>query len=100
MYGDESEDEDEEEEVDELEEMKLQQKLEVHKQSKQMRTSVSAEVYGSFNKKGDYKAKVIPKSDDQIKRIKNRLSQAFMFSSLDEKDQVIVINAFEERTFK
>jgi cAMP-dependent protein kinase regulator len=65
-----------------------------------MRTSVSAEVYGAFNKKGDYKAKVIAKNDDQVKRIKNRLSQAFMFSSLDERDQVIVINAFEEKTFK
>ena len=29
-----------------------------------MRTSVSAEVYGKFNKKGDYQAKVIAKNDD------------------------------------
>ncbi len=29
-----------------------------------MRTSVSAEVYGKFNKKGDFKAKVVPKNEE------------------------------------
>ena len=29
-----------------------------------MRTSVSAEAYGKFNKKGDFKARVIPKNAD------------------------------------
>lgn len=29
-----------------------------------MRDSVSAEVYGEFNKKNDFIAKVIPKSED------------------------------------
>ena len=31
---------------------------------KNMRTSVSAEVYGQFNKKGDFQARVIDKSED------------------------------------
>jgi hypothetical protein len=34
------------------------------KKNNQGRVSVSAEVYGTFNKKGDYKPKVIPKNED------------------------------------
>lgn len=35
-----------------------------------MRVSVSAEVYGEFNKKGDFKARVVEKSDDAKDRIR------------------------------
>lgn len=41
----------------------------------------------------------MPKSEDQKKRIELRLSQAFMFSALDEKEKTIVINAMEEKKF-
>ena len=34
---------------------------------------VSAEVYGTFNKKGDFKPKVIEKSDDTKKKLSERL---------------------------
>ena len=64
------------------------------------RTSVSAEVYGAFNKKEDYKPKVVPKTNDQKKRLEGRLNQAFMFSCLDEKEKEIVIGAMEECKFK
>ena len=39
-----------------------------------MRTSVSAEVYGSFNKEKDFKAQVIEKSQATKLRIITRLS--------------------------
>lgn len=64
------------------------------------RTSVSAEVYGMYNKKENYKPKVIPKSQAQKDKIGQRLNQAFMFSALEEKEKEIVINAMEEKHFK
>jgi cAMP-dependent protein kinase regulator len=64
------------------------------------RKSVSAEAYGVFNKKADFKPRVIPKTVEQKKSIEKRLSQAFMFSALEEKDKQIVINAMEEKRFK
>ena len=69
-------------------------------QKQGQRTSVSAEVYGKFNKKEDFKAKVIPKSDEQIKRIRDRVTQSFLFNALDEKDLQTVINAMSEIKFK
>jgi len=68
-------------------------------QQKGMRSSVSAEVYGSFNKKESYVPKVIPKGEEQKKRIETRLMQAFMFSSLDERERDIVVNAMAEVKF-
>eukprot|EP01017_Pseudomicrothorax_dubius_P015467 TRINITY_DN1781_c0_g2_i1.p1 TRINITY_DN1781_c0_g2~~TRINITY_DN1781_c0_g2_i1.p1 ORF type:complete len:377 (-),score=133.11 TRINITY_DN1781_c0_g2_i1:170-1300(-) len=64
------------------------------------RTSVSAEAYGIFNKKTAYVPKVVPKNDEQKRRIRQRLEQAFMFSALDEREKEIVVNAMEERRFK
>lgn len=64
------------------------------------RSSVSAEVYGAFNKKGAFKPRVIKKTPDQVKRIKERLEKAFMFQCLDEKEAEIVINAMEEKKYK
>jgi cAMP-dependent protein kinase regulator len=60
---------------------------------------VSAEVYGSWNKRHDYIPKVVKKSEEQIARIRTRLGQAFMFSALDEKEKKIVIDAMEEKDF-
>lgn len=61
------------------------------------RAAVSAEAYGVFNKKGDFKPRVIPKSEDQIHRIKARILQSFLFHNLDSADLNIVIDAMEER---
>jgi len=67
--------------------------------TKGVRPSVSAEAFGMFNKKTAYQPKVIAKADDVKERIRTRLSQAFMFASLDEKEKNIVINAMEECNF-
>ena len=65
-----------------------------------MRSSVTAEAHGTWNKKTEYIPKVVHKTEDQKERIANRLAQAFMFQALDEKEQTIVLNAMEEVHFK
>ena len=67
---------------------------------KMQRSSVSAEAYGKFNQKGNFQARVIPKTEEQKKRIKDKLQKAFMFQALDEKETEIVINAMEEKKFR
>lgn len=67
---DSEEDNDDEEDFDD----NYLQKLEKTKQKNpQGRSSVSAEVFGAFNKKGDFKAKVIAKTPEQTQKITKRL---------------------------
>jgi cAMP-dependent protein kinase regulator len=88
-----------EEEEDEEEIGELAPKLQIMDKNKfkKARTSVSAEAFGTYNKKEQFKPKVIPKSEEQIERIRARLSNSFMFSALEEKEQKIVIDAMDER---
>ena len=65
-----------------------------------MRDSVSSEVYGLYHQKKEFVAKVVPKSSSQKKRIKDKVLQSFLFSSLEERDLNTVIDAMEERRFK
>ena len=51
---------------------------------KAARTSVSAEAYGAWNKKGDFKPPVYPKSDEQSGRLADLLNKSFLFSSCDD----------------
>ncbi len=64
------------------------------------RAAVSAEVYGKFNKKEDFKPRVITKSEEQVQRIKARILQSFLFCNLDQADLQIVINAMEEKKYR
>ena len=64
------------------------------------RSAVSAEAYGEFNKRESFVARSIPKSEDQIQRIKARITHSFLFNNLDGKDLGIVINAMDEKKFK
>ena len=82
----------EEDDDEEVEDLPTQHKT---GKDKNQRVSVSAEAYGNYNKKGNFKARVIPKNDDQKRRIRERLQKA-----LDEKETEIVINAMEEKCFK
>jgi cAMP-dependent protein kinase regulator len=68
-----------------------------HSKKKGQRNAVSAEAYGAWNKKEHFQPRVIPKSHEQKQKIIERLSRAFMFSALDEKEREIVVNAMEER---
>lgn len=71
-----------------------------NKYKKGPRASVSAESFGIWNKKEDFKAKVVPKSDETTLKILTRLSQAFMFSALDDLEKKVVLEAMEERKAK
>ena len=77
---------------------KLQKRQQERRQTK--RSGVSAEVYGEFNKKGKFVARVIKKTEEQINRIKPIILSSFLFSALDQKDLNIVIGAMEEKTYK
>lgn len=64
------------------------------------RASVSAEAFGKFNKKETFKPRVIPKTPDQIEKIKIKISQSFMFNSLEDQDLQTVLLAFEEKRYQ
>ena len=61
------------------------------------RASVSAEVFGQWNKKEDFKARIIPKSQAAKDAIMDKISKSFMFSGLDAKEKNIVVDAMEEK---
>ncbi|CAD8171703.1 unnamed protein product [Paramecium pentaurelia] len=71
----------------------------IKKDVQKQRFSVSAEAYGQFNKKENFKAKFIPKSKEQSERIKQRMQAGFMFSALNDKEIEIVVGAMEEKIF-
>jgi cAMP-dependent protein kinase regulator len=64
------------------------------------RASVSAEAFGIWNKKSDFKPRVVAKSDSVKQRIQTRLSHSFMFQALNEKEMAIVVDAMEEKKYK
>ena len=88
--------------VPDLEEQKkFDEEIKKRQQKKRgNRSSVSAEVYGMFNKKKPFKPRVIPKTKEQIERIKDRCMLSFLFNSLEEKDLKTVIDSFEEKKYK
>ncbi|CAG9333182.1 unnamed protein product [Blepharisma stoltei] len=66
----------------------------------QHRTSVSAEAYGAWNKKGNFVPRVINKTDEQKSKIMAKLSVSFIFSHLEEKDKKVVIDAMESKSVR
>ena len=68
---------------------------EVVKPRKQ-RQGVSAEVFGTHNKKEDFSPPVFQKTAEQKEALKTKLLQAFMFNALDEVELGIVLDAVEE----
>lgn len=67
------------------------------KKAKGPRASVSAEAFGAFNKKEDFKARVIPKSDTAKAAIMDKINKAFMFSGLNDNERNIVVDAMETK---
>ena len=65
-----------------------------------MRQSVSAEVYGIHNKKEAFVPRVIPKTEEQINKIKARIVSSFLFSNFEPNELEIVIGAMDEKHFK
>ena len=58
---------------------------------------MSAEAFGIFNKKADFKARVINKSEEAQKAIMDKIEISFMFSGLDAAEKKIVVDACEEK---
>jgi len=65
-----------------------------------MRTSVSAEAYGDWNKKKEFTPPRHPKSDEQRSRIKEVLGRNFLFAALGESEASIILDAVEEQIFQ
>jgi cAMP-dependent protein kinase regulator len=63
------------------------------------RQSVSAEVYGFYNPKKAFQAKIIPKTKTQKETLQNLLKKIFMFKFLEQEELNIVIDAMEEKIF-
>ena len=47
-----------------------------------------------------YVSRVIPKTDKQKERIKEKFMQNFIFNSLEDKELKTVIDSFEEKKYK
>lgn len=63
------------------------------------RASVSAEAFGNWNKKEEFKAPFYPKSEELTSSLRNRLNQAFMFSNLNPDELEIVLGAMQKFSF-
>ena len=83
---------------EELEKKLKEQRNKVMKRGQ--RSSVSAEVFGMFNKKSAFKPRVIPKKPEQKEKIKNKCLQSFIFNALEDQDMATVVDAFEEKRYK
>ena len=68
----------------------------ISQKAKGPRASVSAEAFGTWNQKGAFVAQVVPKTPEVMAAIRSKLDSAFMFSALDEKEKLVVINAMTE----
>lgn len=68
--------------------------------STKMRTSVSAEAYGDFNKKTEFTPPVHAKDDEVKGKLKKKLQDSFLFAGLEDKDFEKVILAVEEVKFE
>lgn len=67
--------------------------------SKNKKLGVSAEVYGKHNPKKEFKPRVIEKTDEQKKKLDKRMNTNFLFSALDNKNKLILIDAMEEKRY-
>ena len=59
------------------------------------RQSVSAEAFGNWNKKEEFKAPHYEKAEETVQALKARLGQAFMFSNLNPDELNIVLGAMQ-----
>lgn len=57
------------------------------------RTSVSAEVYGEYNKKKPFVPPNFPKTPEQHARILQKIQQSFLFNTLDNRELEIIVAA-------
>lgn len=68
--------------------------------SMRARQSVSAEAYGMWNQKKEFTPPKVPKSEEQMARLRRILSSSFLFKQLDNKDMDVVLLAMKEVMFE
>ena len=86
---------------DEEEKKKLERMLELKRnKAKNQRQSVSAEVYGKYNPKGNFNPKIVPKDQATQSKIRELLSNSFLFRHLDSNDMEVIVNAMQIRQFQ
>ena len=76
----------------------IAKKVQIRRFSTKKKMGISAEAYGSYNVAKEFTPKVIVKTPEEVAQIRSTLKMNFMFNSLDEKDQEIVINAMNFQT--
>lgn len=64
------------------------------------RSGVSAEAYGQWNQKKEFKPPVYFKTEEQKAGIAKRLSNSFLFSALEDRDLDCILDAVEEIVFE
>lgn len=85
-------------ESDDREDSEMSDKLAKRKEKGKevKRAGVSAESYGKYNKKAEFKPVVIPKDKDQKKRILDKINQNIFLKGLSDEDKDIIIDAMKE----
>jgi len=63
------------------------------------RVGISAEVFGTINKKKNFELKIVKKTENQIERIKTKILNSFLFKNLEQDDLETIILAMEEKVF-
>lgn len=94
QHSSESEEEETEFEKEFLKKLEEKKKKKVGK--KNSRQGISAEVFGEFNKKEDFVAKIIPKAAEVEEAIRKLMEKSILFTCLNKEEINIVIQAMEE----
>ena len=91
---------DKEEEISPEDQSKIDEEIKKRQQKKkQMRIPISNQVYGKLNKFEKKQEKKFPKTEEQKKKIKEKIRPIFIFNSLSEDDLNKVIDSLEENNY-
>jgi cAMP-dependent protein kinase regulator len=96
---DKSESEEEDDDDDAAFEEEAKKALAIKAKQTGPRQSVSAEAYGDWNVKKEFKAPVFEKTDEQKVQLRKILDKSFLFSNLSAEATEIIVNAMEQKTF-
>ena len=86
---------DEDEELDEFNEEEEFKKIANRNEFNKSRISVSAEVYGEFNQKRQFKPPVYHKTEEQKQRVLSKLNTSILFNGLDDKEKQVIVLAMK-----
>jgi len=82
----------------EIESLSVTEALEIT-ESQTSRVSISAEVFGKYNKRSSFTPKLIEKDEQTYQRLRTRLSDHWIFNSLQGEDKDVLVKAMKEETY-